>query len=112
MAYDAEDRWTSFSLERLEKEKESLKVELLGRLGVSREQVLLSGLRSRWKDLAGPLAAHTSPERLEKGTLYVAVGHPAFANELQLYQRSIIEALGRENIAVVRLKHILKGDRG
>jgi len=108
----AHDGITGISLKRMEWEKESLKNELLKKLGVSQEQARLSLLRLHWSEIAGPLGQHTRPERLDNGILYVAVSHPAYASELKLHQRALLQALARKNLAVERIKHLLKGDPG
>lgn len=51
----------------------------------------------RWEALVGPeVSAHCRPERLDEGTLVLVAESTAWATQLRLLSRSIIERLARE----------------
>ncbi|MDA8269188.1 MAG: DUF721 domain-containing protein [Actinomycetota bacterium] len=63
------------------------------RLGVGRADVVAT-VFGRWADLVGPaLAGHTRPLRLEGGTLWLAVDHPAWATEVRRMAPRLLAAL-------------------
>ena len=52
---------------------------------------LLSGA---WNDIAGDIiATHSMPDRLFRRTLFIAVDHPVYSNELMLMKDSIIKKI-------------------
>ncbi len=52
---------------------------------------LLSG---SWNDIAGEIiSSHSMPDRLFKRTLFIAVDHPVYSNELMLMKDSIIRKI-------------------
>jgi predicted nucleic acid-binding Zn ribbon protein len=72
------DEWLSVAVERRE---------------VLREARCQSALAA-WSDVVGPqIAAHTVPERVEKGTVWVAATGSAWAQELRMRAQSVIEGL-------------------
>jgi len=51
----------------------------------------------QWEALVGPdVAAHCRPERLDEGTLVLVAESTAWATQLRLLSRSIVERLARE----------------
>lgn len=66
-----------------------------------------------WNDRVGPaIAAVTSPLRVSRGTLMVAVRSSAWLMELHLMEREIVRRLndGREQGRIDRIRFLMAGD--
>lgn len=69
---------------------------LLRKLGLERG-VKEHEILERWAEIVGPkIAEVSSAERIRDGKLWVAVGHPAWRNELNFMKRELIEKINRE----------------
>ncbi len=72
--------------------KQSL-TELLRQLGIERP-VRQYGVMARWPEIVGePIASKTTPERIERGRLYVHVSSPTWRQELALRKDEILALL-------------------
>lgn len=62
--------------------------------------------RKTWEEVAGvTFARRTAPERLERGTLWVAVASPAWAQELALHAPLILERLRARGVQVQQMRY-------
>jgi len=54
-------------------------------------------IKSKWSDITGDIiSTHTMPDRIFKGTLFVAVDHPVFANEVVMMKDLLIKKIRDE----------------
>lgn len=62
--------------------------------------------RKTWEEVAGvAFARRTLPERLDRGTLWVVVASPAWAQELALHAPLVLERLRARGVAVQQLRY-------
>lgn len=62
--------------------------------------------RKTWEEVAGvTFARRTAPERLDRGTLWVAVASPAWAQELALHAPLILERLRARGVQVQQMRY-------
>ncbi|HNR88243.1 MAG TPA: DUF721 domain-containing protein [Spirochaetota bacterium] len=61
------------------------------------EAVALERLRIAWPRVVGAIiAAHSRPDRVFKRTLFIAVDHSTFANDVMMMRDSIVKSLDEE----------------
>lgn len=76
--------------------------ELLDDLGI-REEYIIEMIRAAWPELTSTImATHSIPDRIQDSVLWVAVDHPAYANELVLMKDHVIRGIrDRLNLSLV-----------
>lgn len=68
------------------------------------EDYVLGQVQVIWPEVVGEIiATHSVPKKILKGTLYVSVDHPVYANEIAMIQNSIIETM-REKHKLLMIK--------
>lgn len=68
---------------------------------------LIESIRALWPDIVGStMSTHCMPDRLFKHTLFIAVDHAAFANEIAMMKDTIIQQIGEvmQGTDIVHLK--------
>ncbi|MGH7503855.1 MAG: DUF721 domain-containing protein [Longimicrobiales bacterium] len=86
----------------------------LARSGVG-ERLEEAGIVPEWAERVGPnIAAVTTPLRVSRGTLVVAVRSSAWLMELHMMEREIVRRLndGREKGRVDRIRFMMAGESG
>lgn len=58
------------------------------------ESFIVLKIRGMWKEIVGAMiATHSTPERMYKDILYIAVDHPVYSNEIMLMSTLIKEKI-------------------
>lgn len=58
------------------------------------ESFITGNIKAVWGDIAGNIiASHSMPDRIYKGTLFIAADHSIFANDISMMKNAIIIAL-------------------
>lgn len=68
-------------------------------------------LKTDWEKIVGNLiAAHSMPDRIFKHTLFIAVDHSIFANDIVMMQKIIVDKINKlySNHPIVRIKAEVK----
>ena len=69
----------------------SLLPDVITDLNIS-EQFVIGNIRSAWKDIIGViLCAHSMPDRIFKGFLFIITDHSAYANDIMLMKDQILK---------------------
>jgi len=71
------------------------------------DDIRIKRLKSRWNELAGPLARHSQPVRIRGKFLEIHVEKPVYSQEFQFFREDILKqiaSMGDMNIADLRVK--------
>jgi len=84
---------------------EGLIPDVIGELGVN-DSFVIEKIKSFWPDIVGEIiASHSIPDRIYKKTLFVAVDHSVYSNELLMMKDIILKRMSEE-ISVDIIKNL------
>jgi hypothetical protein len=69
----------------------SLLPDVITDLNIS-DEFVIGNIRSAWKEIAGNiLSAHSMPDRIFKGYLFIISDHPAYSNDIMMMKDQILK---------------------